>query len=127
MNYRDHQKQRWDSLALEHGEVQPLRAVISQDDLVNYYFDKTSKRLLARTIRPQSTWSVLDIGCGVGRLSMWLASQTENVVGVDISETMIDVATTQATSAGIHNVESLRTGQSRPLTKAGPDHGTPTP
>jgi hypothetical protein len=52
MSYTDSQKQRWDSLATLHGDINPRKAVVGEDnDLTNYYFDKTSKRLLNRAIR----------------------------------------------------------------------------
>jgi SAM-dependent methyltransferase len=38
---------------------------------------------------PHQRESVLDFGCGVGRMARWLASHFENYTGVDISESMI--------------------------------------
>lgn len=35
---------------------------------------------------------VLEIGCGTGGLTSWLASQFEDVVGIDLSGEMIDIA-----------------------------------
>lgn len=49
---------------------------------------------------PTSFARVLDFGCGVGRLSQALAGHADEVVGVDISPTMLDVARRLDRSAG---------------------------
>jgi SAM-dependent methyltransferase len=41
---------------------------------------------------PRNRGTVLDFGCGVGRLSQALADHFEHVTGVDISSTMIELA-----------------------------------
>jgi 2-polyprenyl-3-methyl-5-hydroxy-6-metoxy-1,4-benzoquinol methylase len=104
MSYKDFQKERWNMLAREFGGTEPLRAVISRDsDQVNYYFDKTSRRILEHSLRLEHK-RVLDLGCGVGRLTVWLARKAQHVTGVDISEEMIRVAQSAAASEGLRNV-----------------------
>ncbi len=51
--------------------------------------------------------SVLDFGCGVGRLSIALAEKFRNVVGVDISPAMLDEARKNATQFGATNTSFL--------------------
>jgi len=46
----------------------------------------------------------LDFGCGVGRLTLPLASRCESVVGVDVSEAMLAEAGANATRFGLDNV-----------------------
>lgn len=48
--------------------------------------------------------SVLDFGCGVGRLSIALAAKFRNIVGVDISPGMLAEAIKNANDFGIANV-----------------------
>jgi ubiquinone/menaquinone biosynthesis C-methylase UbiE len=104
MSYKDFHRDRWNSLAREFGDTKPLRAVISREsDQVNYYFDKTTKRILDRSLRLEHK-KVLDLGCGVGRLSEWLARKAQHVTGVDISEEMTRVARNAAFSRGLSNV-----------------------
>ncbi len=108
MDYKQYQKQAWDSLATRHDNTHPLRAVISKDsDLTNYYFDKTTKRLLNRTIDLHPNWVILDLGCGIGRLSLWFASRAKKIIGVDISPEMINIAKGRATSCNLSNIEFL--------------------
>jgi ubiquinone/menaquinone biosynthesis C-methylase UbiE len=103
MSYKDLQRDRWNSLAREFGDAEPLRAVISRDsDQVNYYFDKTTKRMLDRSLRLKHK-RVLDLGCGIGRLSVWMARKAQHVTGIEISEEMTRVARNAAVSQGLHN------------------------
>src|SRR6516162_4977443 len=104
VSYKDFRKERWNSLARKFGDTEPLRAVISSDsDQVNYYFDKTTKRMLDRSLQLKHR-RVLDLGCGIGRLSVWMARKAEHVIGVDISEEMTRVARNIAASEGLCNV-----------------------
>jgi SAM-dependent methyltransferase len=81
----------WADLA----RLDPLAAVLDPGDragLKNRLIDRIHKSALsgvARTIRGRR---VLDVGCGTGRLSAWLAESGADVVGVDATPEMIDVA-----------------------------------
>jgi 2-polyprenyl-3-methyl-5-hydroxy-6-metoxy-1,4-benzoquinol methylase len=102
-SYKSFHKERWNSLAREFGDTKPLSAVISRDsDLVNYYFDNITKRILGRSLRLRQK-RVLGLGCGVGRLTLWMAHKAEHVTGVDISEEMVRVARSAAASQGLRN------------------------
>jgi len=48
--------------------------------------------------------SVLDFGCGVGRLTLAFAEHATTVVGVDVSAAMVTEARSNAASAGLTNV-----------------------
>jgi SAM-dependent methyltransferase len=102
-SYRDDQRQRWDSLAAAHGSTEPLRAVIGSTPLGNAYLDQTTKRFLGKVLRLDATDVVLDYGCGVGRLALWLAPQVRLVIAMDISPEMIEVATREGVTSGVDN------------------------
>lgn len=104
MSYRDQQRRAWDSLATAHGDAQPLKAVIGSSDLGNVYADRITKRLLAKVLRPAHDDVVLDYGCGVGRLSFWLAHRAKSVIGVDIAPKMIEVAREKADREAVRNI-----------------------
>ena len=104
MHYLDYQREIWDSLATE-SEEHPLRAVISKDDLNNYYFDNSIKRIFNQTIKIGNNYKVLDLGCGVGRMSLWLAPKVEKTIGIDISPKMIEIAKKRAISFDLKNIE----------------------
>lgn len=102
MTYRDFHKNRWDCLATEFGGSSLGAVIAEHNDRVNYYFDKTTKKILRRALNVDHK-SVLDLGCGIGRLSVWLASKAALVTGLDISEEMIRVARHKAVSQGARN------------------------
>ena len=104
MSYKNFQRDRWNSLARQFDPAKPLRSVISaENDQTNYYFDKVTKRMLDRSLRFEHK-RVLDLGCGIGRVSVWLASRAQHVTAVDISEDIIRLARNAAASHGLHNI-----------------------
>ena len=100
----------WDTQA-NQSENNPLRAVISHNDVNNYYVDRTQKSMLSQLIKLKKDFKVLDVGCGVGRMSLWIAPQVEKIIGVDVSPKMIEIAGTRAISSELSNCEFLVLGE----------------
>jgi SAM-dependent methyltransferase len=50
----------------------------------------------------------LDFGCGVGRLSLPIARRCESVVGIDVSDSMVEHARTNAAAFGITNATFVK-------------------
>ena len=67
-------------------------------------FDTVRRRLDAN-FAPRS---VLDFGCGVGRVLLPLAERCERAVGVDVSETMLAEAREHCRRRGLSNVHLVR-------------------
>ena len=66
----------------------------------------SAHRLLIEQLRPKPGDSVLDVACGTGGLACELAAAvgpTGRVVGVDLSQAMVDAATARAAEAGLRN------------------------
>ncbi|TWT87095.1 Mg-protoporphyrin IX methyl transferase [Pseudobythopirellula maris] len=61
----------------------------------------------SRVDAPQRFLRALDYGCGVGRLTIPLAAHADEVIGVDISEAMIDEARKNCKSHSISNAAFL--------------------
>ena len=53
-------------------------------------------------IKPISNARVLEIGCGTGPISCFLAQQGYNVDGIDVSQTAIEIAQTNAKDRGLN-------------------------
>ena len=52
--------------------------------------------------------SAVDYGCGVGRLSIPLARESDRVVSVDISDPMLEQVRRNAADRGVANIEGVR-------------------
>jgi SAM-dependent methyltransferase len=64
------------------------------------------RRYLARHGRDLPADGVcLDYGCGLGRVSLWLARHCRKVIAVDVSEAHLDIARRELRSRGVGNVE----------------------
>lgn len=70
-----------------------------QKDVLRFfkYLKKEEKKEL-------SGLNILDLGCGTGRNSNYLAELGNTVVGIDISKTAIDIAKSRANEMGLNNV-----------------------
>lgn len=77
-----------------------------QLDNLDRVFGKASREFLNH-IGLRKGMSVLDVGCGVGNLSCWLAEQVGpdgRIVGVDNDEHQIEVAEKRAQTRGLSNI-----------------------
>ncbi|MEM6526826.1 MAG: class I SAM-dependent methyltransferase, partial [Chloroflexota bacterium] len=81
------------------GAINPLWAILTSDENWDMeVFLKTGEQEIDRRIKqvqefhPIDVGRALDFGCGVGRLTQPLAKHFEQVDGVDVAQTMIDIA-----------------------------------
>lgn len=84
-----------------------LRAVIDPNDeagFKNAYIDLLHKTVLRRYGAFGPTDRVLDLGCGSGRLALWLAPKVRWVHGVDSHDGMVRRAVTAVRASGLGNV-----------------------
>lgn len=58
-------------------------------------------RLLARLLPPTSPTRILDVGCGTGFLTLLLSELGHDVIGLDLSEGMLDQARSAARDRGL--------------------------
>jgi SAM-dependent methyltransferase len=58
----------------------------------NAYIDLLQKMALEQVLRLRGDESVLDFGCGSGRISYWIAPKVEKVLGLEVTPEMIDLA-----------------------------------
>jgi SAM-dependent methyltransferase len=54
------------------------------------------------------TWSVLDVGCGPGTLSLPLAHEVRRVTAIDFSSAMLEELTRRASEAGCQNITAIQ-------------------
>ena len=102
------------------GEVEPHWSVISADNLkqtnledatINNFYE-SGKHDVARFINTLERNGVdtssfklcLEYGCGLGRVTRWLAERFEEVIGCDISQSHLQYAKNYLSDEGIRNV-----------------------
>ena len=110
-----HIQTTWQSL----GETEPYWSVLSADQFTRAHIEATKEafyhsgqyavNLLFNTLRrhniePASFTSCLEYGCGLGRVTRWLAERFEHVVGYDISQSHLQYAQEYLNEQGLHNV-----------------------
>lgn len=71
-------------------------------------FNNTVMRSVLTLMELPDGARVLDAGCGTGEHSIRLAIHKLNVVGVDLSESVLQKARSVASEQGVHSVEFLR-------------------
>ena len=75
-------------------------------------FVESALRVIEARFIPQFTpASVLEYGCGVGRLAIPLARRAASVTAVDRSPTMLDLARVHAEQRGIENIDFQTPGE----------------
>ncbi|GAM13399.1 class I SAM-dependent methyltransferase [Mesobacillus selenatarsenatis] len=75
---------------------------------IGSYVDKLEKNIIFQLSLPRKGGKALDLGCGTGIYTIWLARMGLNVTGVDISSNMLEIAKekTIASSLNIDYVQS---------------------
>lgn len=97
------------------GSIDPYFGVITHDrfrrermtdeDRADFFESGTSDvAFVLEHVHPREMNKALDFGCGVGRLSLALASKFGNVVGVDVSQSMLKEARRNAALINTSNV-----------------------
>ena len=74
--------------------------------------------ILARhAVAPGDVGSCLEFGCGVGRVTEWLAREFPRVVACDISRPHLDLTAARLEQLGLDNVELVRVAGRQDLTE----------
>ena len=63
---------------------------------LNELYDREQRRLITRYLKDIRGTEMLDLGCGVGRLSRWFAEQGARVTGMDFSAGAVAIAREQS-------------------------------
>jgi SAM-dependent methyltransferase len=95
--------QSWSELA----ELDPLASVLDPADQrgrKNHLIDRVHKRALNDALGDVSGKTILDFGCGTGRLSDWLVKRGGRVEGVDVTPEMVAVAEARVPGANFQTI-----------------------
>ena len=108
-------------LGFEPDDARPfhtcLEDVYAQADFSHYAgyvsTQATDERVLQNMAQSSPRATIVDLGCGDGRLSNWLAGKLEcgsHIIGVDVAEPELEKARMQATQHGIEARVTYQTG-----------------
>jgi len=86
-------EKRWDKIASKFNEW------MKTDDYPQNFADKIHK---------ESDYTVLDLGCGNGSITLKVAEEVEHVTAVDMSEEMLKIVKENAKKEGISNVSYVQ-------------------
>ncbi|WP_454061346.1 methyltransferase domain-containing protein [Candidatus Nitrospira salsa] len=108
MNIAETMKSEWNRRAKHHARYWVATEDFHDDRKFAKSGKNTANALLSR-VAPysNSSWSILDIGCGVGRVLKPLASHFQHLIGIDISGEMI--AHSKQWLNELNNVETRET------------------
>jgi SAM-dependent methyltransferase len=67
----------------------------------NEYIDLLHKMALEEVLEIKGDEIVLDFGCGSGRISYWMAPKVNKVIGLEITQQMIDLAEKNRTAKNV--------------------------
>jgi len=89
------------------------RGTLSAETIAAFYATgQADAELALRAMRRHGTElrgkTLLEFGCGLGRISCWLAPHFEHVIGVDLSPGHLEIAARQLAARGIGNFRPLR-------------------
>jgi ubiquinone/menaquinone biosynthesis C-methylase UbiE len=65
------------------------------------FIDRREKQAVLDALAPLDGKRVLEVACGTGRFTVMLAERGADIVGVDISEAMLEQGRTKAHAAGV--------------------------
>jgi SAM-dependent methyltransferase len=111
----------WDSRAAAR---RGMARSLWPSNVFNALWDERQRGLIERTLGDMTGRRVLDVGCGTGRVSRWLAEQrgARQVVGVDFSQATVEAARHESSalvSSGLLRFEQADVVAG--LDKLGPD------
>ena len=77
-------------------------------NILNELYNSLTEKFLER-VGIRSKTSILDVACGTGEISCWMAQQISGkVVAIDISEKQLEIAERRAKSLGLKNIEFVK-------------------
>jgi len=92
-NYRNIRPNQWDSMA------PALKRWMSNDE----YF-----RQFMANVRLCPEWTVLDVGCGPGDITIWAAKRSKHVTALDFSSEMLRLLKETATKECLTNIDCIQ-------------------
>lgn len=99
-------KQFWNKSAESSIYADDIQAgMLSINKHAAYYRKYQEEAHFDKIIQLNKNMKVLEVGCGTGRWAFYFAKKVNKVVGIDISDKMIEIAKKKQRNLGIENIE----------------------
>ena len=99
-------KEFWDESAKSSIYEDDIQSgMLYANKLAAQYRKRKEEEHFDRIIKLSENMHVLEIGCGTGRWSFYVAPNVKRVVAIDLSENMIEIAKNKQISENINNIE----------------------
>ena len=95
----------WDKRAEEFGNIRSESITLFEKSDLVLERDKLEKKEIAKIELPKNC-KALDLGCGTGRLSIFLAQRCKEVLAIDSSEALLDIARKENSAPNITYFQS---------------------
>ncbi len=70
-------------------------------------------------LKPDKTWTVLDMGCGAGTIAIPLSEKVKEITAVDFSDIMLNILREDSRALGVSNIETIKASWEDDWEKAG--------
>lgn len=101
-------KKFWDARANGHSKRAFENIVFADEfDEAAVYIDDFEKSHLLELIKFKPDMVALDLGCGSGRWTFFLAERCRKVIATDFSKELLDILDKEAKERGINNIENI--------------------
>lgn len=108
MNYRDVENY-WNKVATGNSLLSGADVgMLDSNPYSSIYRKREEQKNFSQLINLQKHFSVLEVGTGGGRWAFYIAPSVRNVVGIDISQEMIDIASNLKIKSGLENVNFVK-------------------
>jgi len=95
MNNPTYQKEEWQSIWVRHGRM--TKIVDMGRSIYNWFFRRYLQKFISKDTR------FLEVGCGTATLTLSLAGEIKELVGVDIAESAIELSNKHNVIMGVKN------------------------
>lgn len=95
----------WDRRAEEFGKIRTESIILFEKSDLVLERDKLEKNELAKIEIPKNC-KALDLGCGIGRFSSFLAQRSKEVLAIDSSKALLDIAKKENAAPNITYLQS---------------------
>jgi len=98
-------KKFWNNIAKDNNYNFIQKGMASRNKLIAQYRDYKEKKHFDKIINLRKNMNVLEVGCGTGRWTFYIAPKIKKIFAIDISKDMIKIAKNKQKKENYNNIE----------------------